>query len=134
MTAEVKSEVDDGPPNLHDNKQFITAVRKTFPRPFTFGPVRFSELNVDDADVNAAGEARRGQVSEALNELPQMLQNQILIHGVNVLVKKRKLKRRSSLLKHSRFLQNMTVTPVVPAPVAKLELDGSDNEAGEDDN
>ena len=60
VTAEVKSEVDDGPPNLHDNKQFIAAVKKTFPRPFTFGPIRFSELNVDDADVNAAGEARRG--------------------------------------------------------------------------
>jgi hypothetical protein len=53
---EVKSEADDGPPNLHDNKQYLGALKKTWPRPFTFGPIRFSDLNVEDVDVAAIGE------------------------------------------------------------------------------
>lgn len=61
-------------------------------------------------------------------EVPNVVENPILIHGVNVLAKKRKLKRRTTLLKHSRFLQNMTVTPNVPPPVPKLDLDGAENE------
>lgn len=75
---------------------------------------------------------RRDQVAEHLMAMQQVQDNPILIHGVNVLVKKRKLKRRSSLLKHSRFLQNMTVTPNVPAPLAVVDeadgAQGSDNE------
>lgn len=66
--------------------------------------------------------------------MPTVTETPILIHGVNVLVKKRKLKRRSSLLKHSRFLQNMTVTPNVPAPVSKLDLDGLEEDDNDDDN
>lgn len=59
------------------------------------------------------------------------MDNPILIHGVNVLVKKRKLKRRTTLLKHSRFLQNMTVTPIVPTPVARLDLEGAEDDENE---
>jgi hypothetical protein len=110
----------------------LHTLKKTWPRPFTFGPVKFSDLNIEDPDVNAAGEVRRGQVSEHLTTMPTVTETPILIHGVNVLVKKRKLKRRSSLLKHSRFLQNMTVTPNVPAPVSKLDLDGMGDEDDDD--
>jgi hypothetical protein len=67
---EVKSEADDGPPNLHDNKQYLGALKKTWPRPFTFGPIRFSDLNVEDVDVAAIGDSRRAQVSEYLHEIP----------------------------------------------------------------
>jgi len=132
VQVEVKSEVDEGPPNLHDNKQFLAALKKTWPRPFTFGPIRFPDLNIEDGDVNLAGEMRREQVAEHLMAMPMVTENPMLIHGVNVLVKKRKLKRRSSLLKHSRFLQNMTVTPNVPAPVAAVD-EGEANASGDDD-
>ncbi len=36
------------------------------------------------------------------------------MHGFNVTVKERTLKRGSSLLKHARFLNNLEVTPVLP--------------------
>lgn len=42
--------------------------------------------------------------------------NQILIHGLKVQVKGRTLKRPTSVLKHARFLNNMTVTPILPEP------------------
>ena len=67
--------------------------------------------------------------------MANVTENPILIHGVNVLVKKRKLKRRTSLLKHSRFLQNMSVTPNVPALVSKLDLEGlGEDDGSENDN
>jgi len=48
-----------------------------------------------------------------------------------VLIKDRRLKRRSSLLKHARFLKNLKVTPV-PPPIKEEPKDeeesGSDNE------
>ena len=70
MQAEVKSEHDEGPPNLEDHKQFQAALKKQWPRPFTFGPIAFPDLNTEDADVNAAGEIRRALVSDALMETP----------------------------------------------------------------
>jgi len=36
------------------------------------------------------------------------------VHGFKVKVKRRNLKRRSSLLKHARFLRNLEVLPVLP--------------------
>ena len=66
-TVDVKSEHDEGPPNLYDNKQFQKALKETVCRPFTFGPIRFTDLNVEDPDVGAAGEMRREQVSKALS-------------------------------------------------------------------
>ena len=59
VQVEVKSEQDEGPPNLHDRSQYMNTLKKTWPRPFTFGPIKFSELNVEDPDVAAAGEGRR---------------------------------------------------------------------------
>jgi len=70
VAIEVKSEHDEGPPNLHDNKQYLGALKKTWPRPFTFGPIRFSDLNVEDVDVAVIGDSRRAQVSEHLHEIP----------------------------------------------------------------
>lgn len=51
-----------------------------------------------------------------------MLPSNLCVHGFKVKVKKRNLKRRSTLLKHARFLQNLEVLPVVPPepePVAE---------------
>ena len=44
------------------------------------------------------------------------LPNGLCSHGFKVAVKGRNLKRRSSLLKHARFLKNLTVRPNGPPP------------------
>ena len=56
--------------------------------------------------------------------------NQICVHGFKVSVKDRTLKRSSSLLKHSRFLNNLVVTPVYPQPI--VEEDANEGQEGED--
>ena len=52
------------------------------------------------------------------------------MHGFKVAVKERTLKRRTSLLKHSRFLKNLVVTPVYPEPI--IEEDADEEKDGED--
>jgi len=55
----------------------------------------------------------------------------LCIHGYKVKVKRRNLKRRSSLLKHARFLRNLEVLPVLPEepePVAEGEAMESGSE------
>jgi hypothetical protein len=37
------------------------------------------------------------------------------VHGYRIEVKERTLKRRTSLLKHARFISNLEVKPVFPA-------------------
>jgi hypothetical protein len=44
------------------------------------------------------------------------------IHGFKVKCKDRNLKRRSSILKHGRFLRNMEVTPNLPLPKVVKEV------------
>ena len=39
------------------------------------------------------------------------------IHGFNVNVKGKMLKRPTQVVKHSRYLKNMVLTPVFPEPV-----------------
>lgn len=51
----------------------------------------------------------------------------LCIHGYKVKVKKRNLKRRSSLLKHARFLQNLETFPEYPKePEAIAEVEGEE--------
>lgn len=40
----------------------------------------------------------------------------LCIHGYNLTVKDKALKRPSTIVKHSRYLHNMVVSPVYPAP------------------
>ena len=52
-----------------------------------------------------------------------LLPNNLCIHGFKVKVKQRTLKRKSSLLKHARFLKNLEVYPVFPSepePIAEV--------------
>jgi hypothetical protein len=44
-----------------------------------------------------------------------LLPNNLCVHGFKVKCKKRTLKRRTTLLKHARFLKNLEVNPVFPA-------------------
>lgn len=74
-------------------------------------------------------EKERQRVCDEIERSPFMPQ-QVCIHGYNVLVKKRNLKRRTSLLKHARFLNNLIVTPKDP-PIKEPTKD--EEEVNEDD-
>jgi len=47
QAMDILSEKDEGPPNYYDYKQFMKALKEVVPRPFTFGPIRFANLNAD---------------------------------------------------------------------------------------
>ncbi len=53
---------------------------------------------------------------------------QVCIHGYNVTVKRRNLKRRTSLLKHARFLNNLVVTPKDPPVKEETKEEGEGEE------
>ena len=44
-------ESDVGELNLNDPADFAKALAKEVPRPFTFGPIEFSELNLSESDI-----------------------------------------------------------------------------------
>lgn len=52
-------------------------------------------------------------VTDSLEKTPYLPEN-VCIHGFNVTIKKRTLKRRTTIVKHSRFLRNLEVYPIVP--------------------
>ena len=82
---------------------FEKALKAKFPRPFIFGPVEFEGLNLTEEEAPFEPEAQREKVAAAL-ERGIYLPPNVCIHGFKVKVKNRTLKRRSSLLKHARFL------------------------------
>ena len=55
----------------------------------------------------------------------------ICIRGYEVLIKGKTLKRRTTILKHGRFLQNLTVIPNFPAELAPVEEVVEDPEGGD---
>lgn len=83
------------------------------PRPFVFGPVEFEGLDLADGDFPFEPEAQREKVTAALDR-SILLPSNLCLHGFKVKVKSRNLKRRSSLLKHARFLKNLEVLPILP--------------------
>ena len=55
----------------------------------------------------------------------------VCIHGFKVCIKKRTLKRRSTIVKHSRFLRNLEVFPIFPPepePVIQEQEEGAGEE------
>ena len=62
-----------------------------------------------------------------------MLPSNLCVHGFKVKVKKRNLKRRSTLLKHARFLRNLEVLPVLPPEPEPAEDMGDDNGSEENE-
>lgn len=82
---------------------FEKALKAKIPRPFIFGPVEFEGLNLTEEEAPFEPEAQREKVAAAL-ERGIYLPPNVCIHGFKVKVKNRTLKRRSSLLKHARFL------------------------------
>jgi hypothetical protein len=61
-----------------------------------------------------------------------LLPSNLCVHGFKVKVKKRNLKRRSTLLKHARFLRNLEVLPVLP-PEPEPEVEGEGEGSEEDE-
>ena len=61
------------------------------------------------------------------------LPSNLCLHGFKVKVKNRTLKRRSTLLKHARFLQNLKVLPMYPPEPEKNLVDGEEEGSGADD-
>ena len=58
----------------------------------------------------------------------------LCIHGFNVTIKQKTLKRRTTIVKHSRFLRNLEVTPVFPPePEPLADATPEDNEDDQDD-
>ena len=97
--------------------------------PFIFGPVEFNGLNMSQNEQPFDFESERENVLSLLSRSINMPQN-VCIHGFRVKVKQRNLKRRSSLLKHSRFLRNLEVT-ANPPPIKEVVKE--DDEEDEDD-
>ena len=116
--------------DLYAPASFQRALRARVPRPFIFGPVEFEGLDLADDQQAFEPEAQREHVTNALDR-SILLPSNLCVHGFKVKVKKRNLKRRSTLLKHARFLRNLEVLPVVPPEpeaAAEGENEGSDED------
>ena len=132
---EEKKEVkEEGPPDYNNHNDVLRCLRREAPRAFTFGPIKFSNLDLPDTPEIQA--ARTSQIIDKLHEVSSLGEPRICIKGYKVRVKGRTLKRRGCYLKHSRFLKNLEVVPIVPEPVqtrSKVTLDEEGSNA-EDSN
>lgn len=73
------------------------------------------------------------QVVDKLHEVSVLGEKRIAVLGYNVRIKGRNIKRRTTILKHSRFLHNLSVTAKIPEPeVAKADGEAEEGENGEE--
>ena len=106
---------------------FDKALRHHVRRPFLFGPIVFEGLDLDDKVAQFDPEDQRKRVTDLLERGIQ-LPTGLCAHGYKVTIKKRNLKRRSSLLKHARFLKNLSVHPNgPPPPVEEVKEDAEED-------
>ena len=75
-------------------------------RPFIFGPVEFEGLDQKEEDTPFDYQGQREMVTKVL-ESSLYMPSGVCVYGFNVMIKDRRLKRRTSLLKHARFLKNL---------------------------
>lgn len=87
-------------------------------RPFLFGPIEFEGLDLSDDQHVFDPEEQCRRVNDALNRCMN-IPSGLCTHGTAVTVKGRNLKRRSTILKHARFLRNLQVVPKMPVVVEK---------------
>jgi hypothetical protein len=109
---------------------FGVALKERIARPFIFGPIEFTGLDMDPLPWNLP--EVWGKVITQL-ELTPYLPEDLCLHGFTVTAKGRRLKRRSTIVHHSRFLRNMQVWPVFPPEpepvvIAEEEPKGEDEE------
>jgi hypothetical protein len=108
---------------------FQRALQARVTRPFIFGPVAFEGLDLAADDTPFDPEAERARVAAALERSP-CLPDKLCTLGFKILIKKRNLKRRSSLLKHARFLRNLEALPILP-DLPEPAGDGDDDAGSE---
>jgi hypothetical protein len=128
LKSAADDEEDDVQYDLFRPSEFSMALKKKFGRRFTFGPVDFNDLNKE-----FDGDAARKMVVDALEKSTPFKQPgaQVCVHGHKVQVKERTLRRGTSLLKHSRFLNNLEVVPVYPPepePVAEANEEAEEGQ------
>jgi hypothetical protein len=52
VEREEKKEIkEEGPPNYHIHEQFLRHLKRKVPRPVTFGPIKFSDLHIEDNEA-----------------------------------------------------------------------------------
>ena len=104
-----------GAPSFDKNtpEGFKEALEHYCQRPFLFGPIEFEGLDLTDDQHVFNPEEQCRRVSDALDRCVN-IPGGLCSHGTSVTVKGRNLKRRSSILKHARFLRNLQVVPKMP--------------------
>lgn len=117
--------------DLYVPASFERALQARVPRPFVFGPVEFEGLDLTEEQQAFEPESQREHVTSALDR-SILLPSNLCVHGFKVKVKKRNLKRRTSLLKHARFLRNLEVLPVLP-PEPEPVPEGDEEGSGDDE-
>jgi hypothetical protein len=104
---EVKEETkpekeEDRELDLNNPADFAIALQRKCPRPFTFGPLEFMELDKTPEEKVFKDEEERAFIIKQLEDtLGEPL---ICMHGYNVKIKGRTFMRRTTMLKHGRFL------------------------------
>lgn len=93
-----------------------------------FGPIELSGLDKDET-FDAVKTTK--QIIDTLEKKDGVLgQDNICVHGFRTEIKQRRLKRRTTILKHSRFLPNLVVTPNEPKII--VEKKEEEGEGGEE--
>ncbi len=98
----VTAQSEDGDLNLNDPTDFGKALLREVPRPFTFGPIEFSELNLAEDQMAFDVEGQKARIIDSLDL--HMDQPSCCIRGHTIKIKGRNFKRRSTMLKHGRFM------------------------------
>ena len=73
----------------------------------------------------------RAYISETVET--DYLPKALCIHGLKVMVKGRTLRRRTTILKHSRFLRNLVVSPIFPSEPEPVVVEDEENKEEEDE-
>lgn len=117
--------------NLNDPEDFAKALTREVPRPFTFGPIEFCDLNLTEDQKPFEADEQKMKIIDCLDM--HMNQPSCCIRGHRVQIKGRNFKRPSTMLKHGRFMQNLQVCPVYPKIIEivskedeEIEGEGSD--------
>jgi hypothetical protein len=87
-------------------------------------------VTLKDLDNENFSEEKVREAVLAALEKSTDLPKDLFIHGFKVLCKGRTLKRASTIVKHSRFLANLTVEPVFPP---EPEPEANNDEEGENE-
>ena len=101
-------------------------------RPFVFGPCSIEDLDLLEEESPLRDDLVREGIIEKLEETNGWLKG-LCMHGYSVQIKDRTLKRRTTILKHARFLRNLKVSPNYPPEPEPEVVEGEEGEKGDED-